>query len=263
MGNHVTLSLMLVPVAAAVAFRWWRSHEGRGLWRLAAPFAVGLLVYLYLPFSASSNPPINWGNPRTLEGFLWTVSGRAYHGLAFALPIGEEPRRLAAWAGLLREAFGVGGVALGILGLVYGHWQNKGISFVALWMVVAYSAFALGYNTEDSIEYLIPAHLGFAMWVGLSQLDEALAHRLPEGRRAAAMGLPILALAAIAARAPSTASEVDASTDLRAQEYGLGAMQQAPEGAIILTWQALDAFPLWTTTTRSASAPTLPSSLSP
>jgi len=59
------------------------------------------------------------------------------------------------------------------------------------------------------------------------------------------MGLPILALAAIAARAPLTPSKVDASTDLRAQGYGLGAMQQAPEGAIILTWQALDAFPLW------------------
>jgi hypothetical protein len=248
LGNHLTLSIMVGLVMVAAGIRW-RSAPGdrRSLLGMAAVGLAGAMVYLYLPISAQSNPPINWGSPKTIEGFLWTVSGKAYQDLAFSLPLQELPRRIAAWAGLLREGFGWAGIGLGIIGLIYGSSKLRRFDRAIPWMVGAYSAFALGYNTADSIEYLIPAHLGFAWWLGLglNKVATWLREILPENQSRAAVVVPILAVTLLLLRAPSIGSDVDASNDVRAQEYGLGAMQSAPERAVILTWQALDAFPLW------------------
>ena len=36
-------------------------------------FAAGLLPYLYLPLRSRANPPLDWGNPETLDGVLAVV----------------------------------------------------------------------------------------------------------------------------------------------------------------------------------------------
>lgn len=45
---------------------------------------VGLLFYLYLPWASARNPPINWGYPRTWEGFLSVLSRGQYASVDFA-----------------------------------------------------------------------------------------------------------------------------------------------------------------------------------
>ncbi|HEY5793366.1 MAG TPA: DUF2723 domain-containing protein, partial [Chthoniobacterales bacterium] len=53
-------------------------------WRLIAflPFAVllGMLPYAYLPFASSTNPPMNWGYTRTVEGFYYSFNRSQYGG---------------------------------------------------------------------------------------------------------------------------------------------------------------------------------------
>src|SRR5213595_119316 len=46
----------------------------------AALISVGalILVYGYLPWAASRSPPINWGNPRSLQEIWWHITGRQY-----------------------------------------------------------------------------------------------------------------------------------------------------------------------------------------
>jgi hypothetical protein len=45
---------------------------------LAAMAGLGLSFYAYLPFSSEQNPPMNWGYPRTMEGFWHAVSRGQY-----------------------------------------------------------------------------------------------------------------------------------------------------------------------------------------
>ncbi len=45
---------------------------------LAGMAALGLSFYAYLPFSSEQNPPMNWGYPRTMEGFIHAVSRGQY-----------------------------------------------------------------------------------------------------------------------------------------------------------------------------------------
>jgi len=53
-------------------------------WRLLAylPFVIllGLAPYAYLPFASSTNPPMNWGYPRTMEGFYYSFNRSQYGG---------------------------------------------------------------------------------------------------------------------------------------------------------------------------------------
>jgi tetratricopeptide (TPR) repeat protein len=41
-------------------------------------FIVGLAFYLYMPIAGASNPPMQWGYPRTLEGFIHAITRGQY-----------------------------------------------------------------------------------------------------------------------------------------------------------------------------------------
>jgi hypothetical protein len=41
-------------------------------------FLLGLALYFYLPIASMTNPPINWGYPRTVEGFFHVLSRGQY-----------------------------------------------------------------------------------------------------------------------------------------------------------------------------------------
>src|SRR6478736_4240321 len=41
-------------------------------------FLVGLAFYLYMPIAGASNPPMQWGYPRTLEGFIHAITRGQY-----------------------------------------------------------------------------------------------------------------------------------------------------------------------------------------
>jgi tetratricopeptide (TPR) repeat protein len=45
---------------------------------------IGLAFYLYMPFSSDQNPPINWGYPRTWQGFLHAITRGHYERVKLA-----------------------------------------------------------------------------------------------------------------------------------------------------------------------------------
>ncbi|MCF7817833.1 MAG: DUF2723 domain-containing protein [Kiritimatiellales bacterium] len=45
---------------------------------------VGLAFYLYMPFSSDQNPPINWGYPRTWQGFMHAITRGQYERVKLA-----------------------------------------------------------------------------------------------------------------------------------------------------------------------------------
>lgn len=63
-------------------FVWLRRFRVR--WKLIAflPIAVGLglLPYLYMPLASSTNPPMNWGYARDIDGFFFSFNRSQYPG---------------------------------------------------------------------------------------------------------------------------------------------------------------------------------------
>lgn len=71
--NFLTVAIYL---GLAVHSRRWLPNWKMGLATLA--FLTGLSFYLLVPVLSASNPPINWGYPRTLEGFLHVLNREQY-----------------------------------------------------------------------------------------------------------------------------------------------------------------------------------------
>ena len=81
---------------------------------------------------------------------------------------------------LLLEQFGIVGLSVGLIGLIV-YFRPTRLNYHMLWIVVASSAFAIGYATADAFLYLIPAFLCFAIWIGigLGGLMEAFLKAIP------------------------------------------------------------------------------------
>ncbi|MFQ5444691.1 MAG: tetratricopeptide repeat protein, partial [Nitrospinales bacterium] len=74
-GNHATVAFYL-PAILVLFFCWNREDSVRRLSTAILFFLVGLSVYLYLPMRSLAEPTFDWGNPETVERFLYHVTDR-------------------------------------------------------------------------------------------------------------------------------------------------------------------------------------------
>ena len=248
LGNHLTLALLGPPLLVLLWDR--REQLPTSLGKVAAvvlPFFLGLSVYATLPLRARQSPPINWGDPRTVEGFLWTVTGRAYGPYVFALPLRYLPDRLGAWARLLVEQFGWWGLVPGLVGAWWLGQRSKAFARATLLLVVGTSIYAIGYDTADSHVYLIPAYVAFALWLawGLEWARSWLAERM--AARVRAVALCVLALAVVLPSLLIHYRALDLSADTEARDYAYEALAALAPDAVVVSSTDRHTFALWYT----------------
>jgi len=87
----------------------WLAVRTRGLgtyWKtvlaMAGLWMLGVSFYLYMAVSGMSNPPMQWGYPRTVEGFFHALSRGQYEQPNPTNPI-TDPTRFASQLGMLIE----------------------------------------------------------------------------------------------------------------------------------------------------------------
>jgi hypothetical protein len=253
MGNHMTTVLLLPLIIPSPIenqatvngiFRWmgrWRL-DSRSLVHRLIWLGAGLLIYLTLPLRALSNPPVNWGNPVSLDNFAWLVSGRLYQGQLFELTPILLWERFQTSAGFLIGQFGLLGLMVGLLGLVV-FFKPSRLLVSTVWIAIVFSVFSIGYATSDSFIYLIPACLAFAVWIGagLSGLLEMTARRYPKIEFVIGAILLIYLFVQAGIHWP----QVDASQDLRAEQFGQTVLAQVPTHAILFAKGDKAIFTMW------------------
>jgi hypothetical protein len=253
LGNHLSLVLALPGIIVWL----WANRQLLKPLRLSGWAAVlgatacGLSPYLYLPLAAAGAPPVNWGDPRTLQGFWWLVSGQVYRELVFGLGARDLPVRVAAWAGEASRQFGGGpwGALIAVAGLYWLDQHERAWWRATLLVALAYSVYAIAYNTRDSYVYLIPVWSVATLWLaaGLFWGAEAVAG-LGQSRRTYRLlwiplclviaGLPLFSLA-------RNWSLMDLRSDHEAQDWVAGALADAGPGGVILTVGDRTTFALW------------------
>jgi hypothetical protein len=242
MSNHLTFAFALPAVAIllAMAGARWRAFAVA-----AAGGLLGLLPYVYLPLAALADPYVNWGDPSGWRGFVWLASGALYRGYPFALPLSHLPVRLATWAGELARQFGPWGAALGLLGAWRGA-EDRRWGWASGATFALYSLYAIGYNTADSLVYLIPAHMIWALWaaLGAATVIEWARDQPKCGERGARVVLALICLLPLASLAWNW-SAMDISRDSEAVDFASGALVGLPEGAILISASDGHTFSLW------------------
>jgi hypothetical protein len=244
LGNHLT-TVWLLPAVGILLWTDRRSGSSRA-WAsaaLAAGLAAGLLVYLYLPLAAANDPPVNWGDPRTLEGLWWLVSGQLYQGYIFAIALADVPGRLGSWSAELWRSFLPWGVAAALFGLATLFQRNRSLATALTTSLLLGLAWAVSYNTSDSLMSLLPGFviLTLTLGAGLATALDWLASRNQRAGLAAA--LFSIALAA----APLTLhwQQQNLRSDQAAEQFYSQVLQHTPDGAVVLTAGDRATFALW------------------
>ena len=240
LGNHLT-SLWLTPLFVVSLLTPPRRSKTVAVG--IAGLLAGLCVYLALPLRAASNPPLQWGNASTWNGFWWLVSGQLYHSFVFAAPLPAVPGRVAAAASLLLQSFLPWGVALAVAGVLRWPRRLRMVNMAMLASAGLGLVWALGYNTSDSYLSWLPVWPLAAVWlgVGFAALAGWLRSATARGRWLTAL----LAVLLIAAPLALNWQANDLSNDHSAEEFVAGVLDTVETDALVLTAGDRATFGLW------------------
>lgn len=295
-GNHQTISLFFFAACFVVLLTTPRMlFNLKTVALILVCLAFGLSIYILLPIRAAQNPPINWGNPSSWQQFKWLVTREGYDNVprGGGLPgawndlrqktvteqdvmAGQSPLPNRQVHGLARIAhiftsslffrqlatfhpqreFGVIGVILAMLGLLYGILRYR---IPTLTLLIAIGAFVLltifvSDPPEENIflveEFHTPAYLLTAVLIGLGLMGLAR-WMLWVARpwKIVCYGL-VLFLSLAFLLVPGSlmlrhVREVDRSRNYVAYDYASNVLMSLQPMAILFTWGDSGAFPLW------------------
>ncbi len=241
-GNHITILFFLPVIVYGIYKTIRRGNPLKWVLFQILAFMLGCLIYLYLPIRAATYPPINWGNPQTMEGFWWVISGSPYQNLVTDITFSQALSRISALAGLLMEQFGIPGILVGVLGAVQYKHKNKAFPVSLLVLFLVYAIFSILYGTDDSLAYLLASYLVFTVWImtGLSLLISYQLKNYPVG-----VYLAIVYIIFILISIPNTIQKIDPRDQNQPAVYAEEFLEAVPENVIVLTSSDPDSFPLW------------------
>lgn len=232
---YVLCADLLVPFQQSIG----RRLRPRTYPLLCLTAALGLLVFLYLPVRSRANPPLDWGNPETLENMYHVI-----RRTQFAFMFHQYPRDAARFLGqmVVYGRFWLGeflpwGAVFGLWGLLLllrRHFKEGLLLFSAALVVLA--GFCYWQNFELTREWLwvmrvfgIPAYMVTALGIGVGL--ETLWRRGNTGRFVAIAMALILVLGPLCAHWRRN----DKSDYYWTRDYGVNILASLPPDAIYVS----------------------------
>ncbi len=172
-----TLYALIVPIIA-----WIALPNGKVVGPTFLVLFVGLAFYLYMPISSDQNPPINWGYPRTWQGFMHALTRGQYERVTLAHVFTLQfLRQLWAYTIDLRAQF-FGPVALlAALPFLFsrklGKKNNTWLATAFIGFIFVSVVFMVLHNPKMDIQnqfigrtQYIQSHALFVIWIGYGLL---------------------------------------------------------------------------------------------
>jgi thioredoxin-like negative regulator of GroEL len=98
---------------------WWAALICGGAWMVGAAF------YLYMPLASMSNPPLNWGYPRTVTGFFHAFTRGQYERIHPTTEFGRYFDQIGMYVGGAFEEFNVIYILIALIPLFFLFKMQK------------------------------------------------------------------------------------------------------------------------------------------
>lgn len=244
LGTHLS-NLGFAPAFALYLLLCVPESLKRSRWWLAGVigFGLGAAQYLWLPLKAATlnDRLMLAANPTTVQGFYNYTLG-AFSQFKFAFKLAELPDRLVVYLYLLKQQFGLAGLAAGMLGLASLLLLRPRHYFLLLGMYLLHVWFFMQYRVFDLDVFFLPAHflwstfLAFGVFTLLKLIEhgfERLTHRKPPGvGRWAVAGL---ALTVALSSAWQNFAACDRSHDVAVNDFYANVWEMLPADSALLT----------------------------
>lgn len=254
-GAHHTIILMIPAYALLILSMNWRIIFRLRDLVIAASFGfLGFAINLHLPLRATKLPLLNWGNPQTIDQFLW-------HFLRKGYPTEKMDRN---WSLLWNQlnAFNVpyeytgAGFLLMVIGMLVYFTRRRAEILAYFTALATFLLVIVGYfNTPlETIflteEFFTPLYLYSVVFIGMalyylsSRLLSWVSTKgflLLYAKAAAAISIFLLPATVCALNYVKN----DQHLNYVAYDYASNVIRSAPQGGILYTWGDSGAFPLW------------------
>lgn len=203
--------------------------------------ATGMTLLLYGPLLLiRGQKPFPWGELQSLAGWWAYISARLYQHYPLALPLTALPSRLLAWGSLLVRQFTPVGALLTGSGWLAWRREHPALAWTSGAAFLIWSGYAIGYNTADSLVYLVPALPLAAFWLlaGAGQAQAGLGARWGQWGQLALLVLPL-------GQVFWWGPQVTLQHDRSASAWAEATLAAAPSEAVLITAQDGHTFALW------------------
>jgi tetratricopeptide (TPR) repeat protein len=172
-----TLYALIIPIIA-----WRALPNGKVVGPTFLVMFIGLAFYLYMPFSSDQNPPINWGYPRTWQGFMHALTRGQYERVTLAnIFTLRFLQQIGAYFMDLRAQFLLPIAALASLPFFFtpklGKNNNTWLLTTFIGFFFVSIVFMMLHNPKMDIQNLfigrtqyIQSHALYAIWIGYGLL---------------------------------------------------------------------------------------------
>ena len=240
LGNHGLTYLLAPGIAIFVLMaqpmilkRWKLILTCVGALALAT-----VAVYAYLPIRSAMNPPMDYGNPQTLEGFRYVVFAEQFRSSIQALP-----DLATSVSTVVNETFTQLGLfaVLAILGVFVAAVRRPALMVLLVaWFLVNWF-FALGYaNADIGRYYLVPlmcaAVLGGFGAGALVDWASKLLERFRSGSLVIAAAAAVILIVPLLVVVPGRYRTVDASNELVARAWLDDVTSQLAPDSVVVSW---------------------------
>ena len=119
-GIGSVITCLILTIKTQKILTEWKKMLMSGLmWLLGAGF------YLYMPIASMSNPPMNWGYPRTAEGFVHAIKRGQYDSVRPATDIVKFFKQMGMYAEGAVAEFNLVYVMIGLVPFLFFRFMQK------------------------------------------------------------------------------------------------------------------------------------------
>ncbi len=167
-ANHMT-TVFVVP---GILYLFYLQHKenpafAKSVYPIVFWTIPGLLLYLVLILRASSEPFMNWSDPKTLSNLYHHITGGDYSQLMFASSNVFSKNTKLFFSTVLGEYAVVSGI-IAVIGLGYLYTRSKHLFYFIIILILGCLLYSLNYSIRDLLTYflLIYILLGLTYGVG-------------------------------------------------------------------------------------------------
>ncbi len=237
LGMSFTNHMSTIFLAPAFLYLFFSIHGFKsGSWKTIAglmlPFAIGLSVYLYLPYRASEQPLLNWGNPVDFERFFRHTSGKQYAVWLFSST--ETARtQLTYFLKMLPEEFGYFALLFVPVGIWSFFKSNRKMFVFTLLLFFGCVLYAINYDIHDIDSYFLLAFVTVAIFMGAGIRYLFILRHQPSARKV----ILVLAVGGVVLNGWSHYSRVNLNDMRLVEEYTLDMFDSIEPNGIIISYQ--------------------------
>jgi hypothetical protein len=163
-SNHMT-TLLILPAIAYLFFSklgFNKSSINKLFLMIALFLPILLVVYSYLPFRASQQPIINWGNPIDLARILRHISGKQYQVWLFS-SMEAAKKQLGYFFSSLTEEYNIALISI-IIGCFFSYKNSKKIFALLSILFSSTVLYSINYDIVDIDAYFLLAYISLAFF---------------------------------------------------------------------------------------------------